>query len=64
MQTDSSPKNVFRNIGLIFYWVLLFIVAGAGWFATGYLGDKARQEIRQNSESAILLHINPFHRRI
>jgi C4-dicarboxylate-specific signal transduction histidine kinase len=34
----------------------LFIVAGAGWFATEYLGDKARQEIRENSEATISLH--------
>jgi diguanylate cyclase (GGDEF)-like protein len=60
MSRVRTPKNIFRNIGLIFYLVLLFIVAGAGWFATGYLGDKARQEIRENSESTILLHFTRF----
>ena len=36
--------------------IFLFIVAGAGWFATGYLGDKAGLEIRENSNSLISLH--------
>ena len=40
----------------IFYLILLFIVAGAGWFTTRYLGDKARKEILQFNESTILIH--------
>ena len=44
----------------IFYLVALFIVAGAGWFATGYLGDKARLEIIQFNEFAILTQSSNF----
>ena len=60
MSTVHVPKNGFSNIGLIAYGVLLLVVAGAGWFATGYLEDKARQEIRENSESLISLHSAHF----
>ncbi len=56
MNTVHVPKKVFHNIGLISYSILLLIVAGAGWFATGYLGDKAGLEIRENSSSLISLH--------
>ncbi|HEX7533665.1 MAG TPA: diguanylate cyclase, partial [Syntrophales bacterium] len=35
--------------------VLLGILVGAGWFATDYLGDRARQEIIKDNESAIAL---------
>ncbi len=45
---------------LIFYLTLLFIVAVAGWFATKYLGDKARQEILQSNESTILIQSSNF----
>ena len=38
----------------IVYLVLLFLVVGAGWFTTRYLGDKARQGILQFNESTIL----------
>lgn len=38
---------------LIFYLVLLSIVVAAGFFATGYLGDIARQEILNDNESSI-----------
>ncbi|MBI5592771.1 MAG: diguanylate cyclase [Deltaproteobacteria bacterium] len=55
MSTIRAPKNVFSNIGLMSYSTLLFIVAGTGWFATGYLGAKAGQEIREDSESTITL---------
>ncbi len=60
MSTARIPKNVFSNIVLISYAILLCIVTGTGWFATGYLGDKARLEIRQNSESTISLHSARF----
>jgi PAS domain S-box-containing protein len=33
--------------------ILLLIVAAAGWFATDYLGDKARQEIIGESQASI-----------
>jgi len=36
--------------------VLLFVVAVAGWFVTGYLSDKAKQEILEYNESIISLH--------
>ncbi|MGA2225762.1 MAG: cache domain-containing protein [Syntrophobacteraceae bacterium] len=38
----------------IFYLILLLIAVGSGWFATRYLGDKARQEILQFNEATIL----------
>jgi diguanylate cyclase (GGDEF)-like protein len=60
MSTDRTSKNVFRNIGVIAYGILLIVITGAGWFTTGYLGDKARQEIRQNSQSLTSLHIARF----
>ncbi len=60
MSTVYAPKNVSSNIWLKSYWVLLFIVAGAGWFATGYLGDKALQEIRESSEAIVSLHVTRF----
>jgi len=34
--------------------ILLLIVAVAGWFATDYLGNKARQEIIGESQAAVL----------
>src|SRR5271157_202817 len=50
-----NTKGTFRYPWLIFSLILLGIVAGAGWFATGYLGDRARQEIIKDNESAISL---------
>ena len=44
----------------MFYLILLFIVAGSGWFATRYMGDKARQEILQFNEITILTHSSHF----
>ncbi|MCX5853722.1 MAG: PAS domain S-box protein [Deltaproteobacteria bacterium] len=38
---------------LIFSLVLLCIVVIGGWFATNYLGDRAKQEIIKDNESAI-----------
>jgi diguanylate cyclase (GGDEF)-like protein len=40
--------------------ILLFIIAIAGWFTTDYLGNKARQEIIENSESKITLYSSRF----
>ena len=50
-----NSKKTFRYPWLIFSLILLGIVVGAGWFATGYLGDRARQEIIKDNESAIAL---------
>jgi diguanylate cyclase (GGDEF)-like protein/PAS domain S-box-containing protein len=50
-----NTKGTFRYPWLIFSLILLGIVVGAGWFATGYLGDRARQEIIKDNESAIAL---------
>ena len=38
--------------------ILLLIVVVAGWFATDYLGNKARQEIIKDSQASC---INPVH---
>ena len=56
MTTVSTKKAFFNYKWLTSYLALLFIVAVAGWFATGYLGDRARQEIIEYNESRILLH--------
>ncbi len=55
-----NNKNLSGYKVLIFYLILLFIVAGAGWFATRYLGGKARQEILQFNESTILIQSSHF----
>lgn len=34
--------------------ILLLIAVAAGWFATDFLGDKARQEIIGESQASIL----------
>jgi PAS domain S-box-containing protein len=50
-------KKVFTGrIWLISCLTLLFIVICAGWFTTGDLGDKARQEILEYNESGISSH--------
>ncbi len=56
MATDNKKKKIFINKWLTLYLVLLFVVIGAGWFLTEYLGDKARQEILEYNESRMLLH--------
>ena len=41
--------------------ILLLIVVAAGWFATDYLGNQARQEIiKESRASALTLHIHIF----
>jgi diguanylate cyclase (GGDEF)-like protein/PAS domain S-box-containing protein len=50
-----NTKGTFRYLWLILSLLLLGIVVGAGWFATGYLGDRARQEIIKDNDSAISL---------
>lgn len=55
MKTIINKKSTLSYKWLIFYLILLAIVVGAGWFATGYLGDRARQEIIRDNESAISL---------
>jgi len=56
MGSEGVEKSLFSRIWLISCFVLLIIVAIAGWFVTGYLGDKARQEIIQYNESKISFH--------
>jgi PAS domain S-box-containing protein len=56
MSIINTRKTLFNSNWLILYLILMFIVAGAGWFATGYLGDKARQEILEYNDSRISLH--------
>jgi len=56
MITDVlKKKDALSYKLLIFYLLLLAIVVGAGWFATGYLGDRARQEIDKENEATITL---------
>jgi diguanylate cyclase (GGDEF)-like protein/PAS domain S-box-containing protein len=50
-----NKKNVQRHKWLILYLVLFSAVVGAGWFATRYLGDMARQEIVNENEASITL---------
>ena len=56
MSTVGTRKNLLHYIWIISYLILLLIVVVAGWFATGYLGDKAKQEIFEYNESGISLH--------
>lgn len=60
MSSDGAKKNPSSHIWLISYLILLFIVAVTGWFTTEYLGDKARQEIIEYSESIVSLHSAHF----
>jgi diguanylate cyclase (GGDEF)-like protein/PAS domain S-box-containing protein len=50
-----SKKNKSYHKWLILYLVLLSAVVGAGWFATGYLGDMARREVVRENEATIML---------
>ncbi|MBA4396014.1 MAG: hypothetical protein C0394_01290 [Syntrophus sp. (in: bacteria)] len=50
-----NKKNGSHNRWLIAYLVLLSAVVGAGWHATGYLGDMARQDIIKDNEDSIKL---------
>jgi C4-dicarboxylate-specific signal transduction histidine kinase/CheY-like chemotaxis protein len=52
----GSKKILINYMWLISCLILLSIIVIAGKFATGYLGDKARQEIFKYNESAISLH--------
>ncbi len=48
-----NKKGVAHYRWLIFYVLLLAIVVAAGFLATGYLGNMARQEILRDNEAAI-----------
>jgi diguanylate cyclase (GGDEF)-like protein len=48
-------NNVSYRKWLILYLILLSAVVGAGWFATGYLGDMAKREIVKENEATIML---------
>jgi diguanylate cyclase (GGDEF)-like protein len=48
-------NNVSYRKWLIIYLILLSAVVGAGWFATGYLGDMAKREIVKENEATIML---------
>ncbi|MFH1976617.1 MAG: diguanylate cyclase [Pseudomonadota bacterium] len=56
MNSEGAKKILSNRIWLISYLILLFIVVCAGWFATGYLGDKARQEIHEYNDKVMSLH--------
>ncbi|MFH1081499.1 MAG: diguanylate cyclase [Pseudomonadota bacterium] len=47
--------NVLHYRWLTVYLVILCAAAGAGWFATGYLGDMAKQEIIKENEATTTL---------
>jgi PAS domain S-box-containing protein len=50
-----SNKYEIRHKWLMFSLFFMSVVVGAGWFATGYLGDMARQEIVKENEATITL---------
>ncbi len=56
MNFDQTKKNLSINIWFIAYLILLIIVITAGCFITGYLGDKARQEILEYNDKITSLH--------
>jgi hypothetical protein len=45
-----NKRHLFYSLPII----LLLIVGVAGWFATNYLGNKARQEIIGENQAAVL----------
>jgi PAS domain S-box-containing protein len=57
MAALNKKGKIFGNSWLTLYLALLLIVVGAGWALTGYLEDKARQEIVEYNDNALLLHI-------
>jgi len=50
-----SNKYELRHKWLMFSLLFMSVIVGAGWFATGYLGDMARQEIVKENEATITL---------
>jgi len=50
-----SNKHELHHKWLMFSLLFMSVVVGAGWFATGYLGDMARQEIVKENEATITL---------
>ena len=50
-----GKKYELHHQWLIFSLLFMSVVVGAGWLATGYLGDLARQEIVQEDEATIAL---------
>ena len=50
-----SNKHELRHKWLMISLLFMSVVVGAGWFATGYLGDMARQEIVKENEATITL---------
>jgi len=56
MDSEKTGKIKSSSIWLISYLVVLFIVIAAGWLATGYLGDKAKQEILEYNDNIISFH--------
>jgi diguanylate cyclase (GGDEF)-like protein len=55
MRLDVMSKKKSYHKWLILYIILLSAVVGAGWFATGYLGDMAKREIVKDNETTIML---------
>ncbi|MDQ1330839.1 MAG: Histidine kinase [Thermodesulfobacteriota bacterium] len=56
MISDGAGKMLSSRFWLISWLILLLLITAGGWFVTGYLGDKARQEIIEYNESNISLH--------
>ena len=50
-----SNKHELHHKWLMYSLLFMSVVVGAGWFATSYLGDMARQEIVQKNETAATL---------
>ena len=55
MKSLSNKYMFLRQKWLMFSLLFMSVVVGAGWLATGYLGDLARQEIVQEDEATIAL---------
>lgn len=58
MNFDGAKKFLPSRRWLISYLALLFIVIAAGWFATGYLGNKAKQEILEYNNNIVSSHFD------
>jgi diguanylate cyclase (GGDEF)-like protein/PAS domain S-box-containing protein len=60
MESNETGENQSGRIWFILSLILLFFVIVAGYFLTGYLGDKARQEIIEHNDNVTSLHASHF----
>jgi hypothetical protein len=52
----GGPVHEYKTFFLTLSMILLLIIAVTGWFATDYLGNKARQEVIGKSQARVSTH--------